>query len=382
MTKSTNTEGNPWHDEEGKFTSPDATTLGVSLDDFLLYKKGGNLKLKDNIDLDSILDSKPLKIKDNIDLNSLFGEPTLAESLEFTTSNVEIVKNNILKVLDNSDYINNVALNFNFEGKNTNEQTRHQYYYFGIKKAYNNCIVYELAYTLYPRKAKLISQEEYNQKLEIIRTQGSGQLTPLYTSDADSYRDSWYDDMDKPELRDVGCGLIKVFRALQIDCTSASDSRELKRMYLDGNPINPLFGHSSANSGSLHYFSMRSNHFAMKRRSSDQIIQGIVNLTGKNQNAHIIGEDQLSILSGRMFEIYREYDFKQQMKDTVKKHFVENGYDNPDEKTEKFVNAFIETLQYDEGLTGLLCGAQAMAGRAFQSEFDLYDLSLLEMIDN
>ena len=380
MTKSSNTQGNPYHDEEGKFTSPDAASLGVSIDDFLSYKKGGNLKIKDNIDLDALLDEPALKIKDNIDLDDLLSGGSLAQKIQFSTS-PSIVKENIMKVLDDSDYINNVALNFNFNTYLKNNMMQHEYYYFDGEKAYNNCIVYELAYTLYPRKAKIISEQEYNAKMDIIRRQGSGQLNVLYNS-LTATEDA-YDNMDKPELRNTGCGLISVFRGLQINGISDSAARELKKMYLDGNPINPLFGRSKQNSGSLHYFSMRQNHFAVSAKSTSKRIKGIINLTEKNKNANIIKSEQLDSL----FDEFDEFDDisieeKNKMKDVLKNNFARNGYENPEDKATKFLDCFISTLNNDKGLIGLLSGAQALVGRSWQSEFDLYDLSLLEMVDD
>ena len=382
MTKSSNTQGNPYHDEEGKFTSPDAATLGISVDDFLSYKKGSKLELKSDIDLNALLDNgAPIKLKDNLDLDAFFNETqpeTLAKTLKFSPT-LENIKENSIKVLKDDNYVNNLMLNFDFSGVGLSDRMSHSYYVFGGINAYNNCIVYELEYTLFPKKAKVISFEEYKNKIAIIKEKGSGQLNILYDS---TYDDVYHANFDKPELRDLGCGLFAVRRGIQINTGFPDMERELKRMYMDGNPLNPLMGRSSQNSGSIHYFTMASSHFALEDLPQSAIISGIINLTGENANANVITREQSKNLYGRIEDITKNTKFIAEVTNTLKQTLDRNGYDDTENKAQKLSEAFLYTLGHDRGFVNLLTGAQAVLGNIGQSEFDLYDLSLLEMLDD
>ena len=106
MTKSDNTKGNQWHDEEGKFTSPDAATLGVSVDDFLSYKNGSNIQLKGLDLLNSIID-EVVQVKGLDDLNSIlddFLSQNVGIQLDFSLREDD-VKENLFKALSNKKYI-------------------------------------------------------------------------------------------------------------------------------------------------------------------------------------------------------------------------------------------------------------------------------------
>ena len=383
MTKSDNNIGNPWHDEEGKFTSPDAATLGVSVEDFLSYKNGFNIQLKSLDELNQILD-EAIQLKDLNELNSILDDFLAKNSLADLkfSKNVDEVKDNVIKVLENPAYIKGLAENINFGASNMYRKTSHKYYSVGrYNNAYNNPIIYELVYSRFPNKAKIISQQEYKAKIALIKSQGSGQLNNGYVYSRSS--EAMYDNIDRPDLRDLGCGLIRVFRGIGVSDVTSDEARELRLMYSEKGTMNPIVSDHSGNSGSTHYFSMQSSYSDDYASTPELIINGIVNLTGENANANIITKDQLINLKSRLTrDLNRDDNFIQQMKQTIKNSLINGGYDDVDNKSEELYSCFMDTLLNDKGLTALLCGAQAEVAEPHNgSQFNLYDLSLLEMLE-
>ncbi len=385
MIISDNTQGNKYHADDGKFTSPDAASLGLSVDEFNQFKANGNsldkpIQLVDG-DLDALLNQELTLADGDIEalLKSQLSSNNLA-NLKFGRDTDDI-KENIKTVLGSKEYIEKAFNDLDFSKTYVNQQVSHEYYKCSSTvSARSNPIVMELCYQRYPKKAKVISKQEYDQKMAIIKQQGSGQLNGGYDWTHRGHGQyGMYDNIDKPDKRDLGCGMIAVWRGFEITRATDVDMRNLKLMYTDMHDYNPILGQYHMNSGSVHYFTQQRSYANGWYSDGDErsLIKGIINLQDK-PNVNIITVDQLNRLSIKINnDLQYDPQFRKEIEDVAT-----NMLGGDAAKAYSFVECFMQTLQHNKGLVGLLSGAQAVVGAPTNgSQFDLYDLSLLEMID-
>lgn len=399
MIVSNNTIGNPYHDEEGKFTSPDAAALGVSLEDFLSYSNGlsandNDIELLDDIDIDSLLD-EVIELRDDIDIDSLLDDVLGKKGIQipFTLDETQ-VKENFFEVLNEGSFVDNLINHINFNEEYIGHKAHTKCYtctvYGGKEEVETDFVIYSLVYALYPKKAQVITKEEYEEKMRIIKTQGCGQLTPAFdwkTTRGYLVPDDIFDNIDSPSRRNLGCGFIPVYRGISLGGASFLEMKRLKMMYSENSEENPILGSSWNNSGSTHYFSTR-NSYAEDYSSfgNNGVIKGFLDLTGENKEVRIIKRNQLRTLCTNLRKSM-QYDrnFEKKTTEIFKEKLRKSGvseYDL-DTKAKDMYECVLHTLNSDWGFAGLLSGAQIIAAEPTNgAQMDLYDLSLLKMIED
>ena len=387
MIISDNKTGNPYHADDGKFTSPDAATLGLSVDEFNQFKANGNsltapVSLRDDIDINELL-KQELELVDG-DINDIIKGFLQEEQDSFAdltfTRDIEGIKENAIKVLGNKKYLDNVYNELDLTSAYISNHISHTYYPASSRvNAQSNPIIMNLMYARYPKKATVISKQDYDDKIATIKSQGSGQLNPGYDWTLRGRRSTgMYDNIDIPGKRDFGCGLIAAYRGFSVAYATSTDMKNLKLMYSDQHHINPIVGESSNNHGSIHYFSMQHSyaHEWYANYNESNLVKGIVNLQNK-PDVRIITTEQLRNMWYKMTnQLASDSKFMNDMKQAIL------GAVGDQKKADELYNCFYQTLTHDQGLVGLLSGAQAVVGAPTNgSQFDLYDLSLLEMVD-
>ena len=176
--------------------------------------------------------------------------------------------------------------------------------------------------------------------------------------------------LSDPENRDLGCGMIAVFRGIE-GVSNNQTMADIKATYFGTNGLHPIISFGGCLC-STHYFSMQysySKEYYTSNGSDNRILRGIINA----KDINIIDEDEAGSLRNRIAKIAKNY--RQQIYDK----FFETVQDQ--HTAERLADDYIEALGNDYGLVNVIAGAQMIFGEKNNGmQCDLYDLSVLELL--
>ena len=398
MTKSDNEIGNPWHGEDGKFTSPGAADLGVSVENFEEYLKNGKslvglgmnlsddaLDIFDELFSDFDVSDDALNVLDEIaeDDNEVAKLPPMSTADEIVDA--------LPTILGNKQYMESVVKHYNWD--DAYDWNR----YNGKFNAQDpdiaktaNVFIQNLAEVRFNKaRANIISYEQYVKDIAEIEAQGSGQLNAGYDKGliknslitVDKY--SMEDNLTDPTKRDLGCGKIAVFRGIRMPGDAVF--KKVKETYagVGNTDLIPVMS-SGGSLASCYYFSMQhsysKNHYCYAQ-DPRWMISGIIHVDDKTRIT--TKDESMALRRAVRDKISANPQIKQNIQDEFRKHV------DDDAKAAELTKYFLQTLIGDDGygggsdygLVNIIAGKQMIFGEKSNGmQCDLYDLSILDIV--
>lgn len=360
-TKSSNTQGNPYHDEEGKFTSSDDSG----------EKKGEEQESSFPIPPDSPKTPK-VRLKSSANLDVLRKETEERQSVGkipyLTTSNdvIDAMESFFPKVLTDE-----LVKHYDFSGNSSRPFDFSPFAFSNGEKGLKvNMFVQILSKYRYPQQyCDTIPLEEYNGIVELINKQGSGKFTQYYDSQKRS--GNYYDLRQLAKESDIGCGFVLGYRGINFGGNDARQKlADALNSYIGYHTSNPCYGGQGCY-GTVNYVAMSRNYadsYAGYSFRNGHVMKHIINV----RDAKIMYEPEVELIKSELSNRSNEIQAKME---THFSKFMDS------EKAKKLALGVVGSIKYDLGFTCALLGGDVLvAGIGNGNQMDILNWKIARIL--
>lgn len=341
-TISNNTKGNPYHDDEGKFTSQG--DQGTKKEEI---KQGEMPSLMKN-ELptpiqQNIVPKSKLKLKANVNIEEL-------------KQKVEELKqiSNIPYLRSAQDVINYFPKFFvkglvedldKYYGK-TDGSRPYLIAPFTFRDGRRGLKINLFAYLLgkhrYKEKgSQAISLEEYNYLKSIIDTQGSGKFNQYRDRNG---REVYGDDTQTLAMsNDIGCGMVLGYRGIPV---SGNDAYDIGQNYVGEGSVPATYGEQGCY-GTVHYVAMSQRYAQNYAYSHGHVYKHIIDV----KNSNVLYQHELDSVARNL------RNHASQLQQVAEQHF--SKFVSPD-RARELAQGFVGSINYDVGFISIMLGADVL----------------------
>lgn len=360
-TKSNNTQGNPYHDEEtGEFTSADSS--GEKKSRLVLKPQYRGGETKDG--------SSKLHLKSEADLSDLKARIEAKKAvydMPFFSSAVDI-ENNIDRMFI-EPLIKELDANYNYS--RTSRPFDYSPFKFsngesGLKV---NMFVQMLSQYRYPQKyCETIDRAEFDSIKARIASEGSGKFTQYgdYRGSASSHEGSNLNALEKNP--DLGCGFVLGYRGISFGGYDWKNQlNQALNSYIGYHTTGPVYGGQGCY-GTVNYVAMSQNYARSYDGSYGHVMKHVINVG----RANIMYEPQVRRVQADLM------NHKDAIQAKLESHFAKYL---PQDRAQKLAQGVIGSIQYDFGMSCVLMGGDVLiAGIGNGNQIDILNWGVARIL--
>ena len=359
--KSTNTQGNPYHDEEtGEFTS--AENSGEKKSRLVLkpqYRTGGSESEGSKLHLKSEADLSDLKARIEAK-KAVYDMPFFGSAIDIENNIDRMFIEPLVKELDaNYNYSKN-SRPFDYSPFKFNN---------GESGLRVNMFVQLLSHYRYPQKyCETIDKTEFDSIVARIKSEGSGKFTQYgdYRSMASSNEGRNLNALaNNPDL---GCGFVLGYRGISFGGYDWKNQlNQALNSYIGYHTTGPVYGGQGCY-GTVNYVAMSQNYARSYDGSYGHIMKHIINV-GK---ANIMYQPQVEKMQRDLLAR------KDNIRTKLESHFAKYL---PEDRAQKLAQGVIGSIQYDFGMTCVLMGGDVViAGIGNGNQIDILNWGVARIL--
>ena len=367
VTISDNDKGNPYHDEEGKFTTEGGQ--GSAKPDFptqkMMLKPGADLS-----GLPKIGEKKPgMKIKAGINLEQLKAQMQERQAMSRIPrlSSANDIINNIEKFIT-APFVKDLDANYQYGSSYSPYLYSPFTFSDGTKGLKVNMFVQLMSkYRYNAEYCRTIPYEEYVQIVQRVKTYGSGSFEQFYDGNYSRYRGSSVSQVRNNF--DPGCGFVLGFRGVQFysGANWRTHLKECLNSYIGYHTSNPTYG-SQGCYGTVNYMALSNSYAHSYDGSQGHILKHVVDLN----KANIMYEDEVKQIQRDLLN--NSTVLQQKLEKAFAKHV------SPD-KARALATGFIGSIRYDFGHTCVLMGGDCvLCGLGNGNQLDILNWNIARIL--
>ena len=360
-TKSTNTQGNPYHDEDtGEFTSPENSgTKKISLSLKPQFQKPSTTEGTSKLHLKSDMDLSELKARIEAK-KAVYDMPFFNSAVDIENNIDRMFIEPLVKELDANYKYNNTSRPFDYSPfKFNNGQS-------GLRV---NMFVQILSQYRYPQKyCEIIDKAEFDSIKARIASEGSGKFTQYgdYRSNATSHEGYNLDALAKNP--DLGCGFVLGYRGISFGGYDwRNELNQALNSYIGYHTTGPVYGGQGCY-GTVNYVAMSQNYARSYDGSYGHVMKHIINV-GK---ANIMYQPQVERMQRDLLAR------RDSIRTKLENHFAKYL---PQDRAQKLAQGVIGSIQYDFGMTCVLMGGDVViAGIGNGNQIDILNWGIARIL--